>query len=112
MCAIIAVIDQDWGCVMNDIRPTKCIVALGALLGLAACAGTASMGSEAYVEGWRMGCYSGYTDAGKTGYWGLANNTPKNGDSPDYQPAWDEGYMTCFDAGLSSQPAWRTLPRS
>ena len=97
---------------MNNVRLIKYGVVLGAILGLAACVNTTELGSEAYVEGWRMGCYSGYTDAGIDRYWGLANNTPTNGDSPDYQPAWDDGYMTCFDAVLSGQSSWRTLPGS
>ena len=91
---------------------TKISIALAALLGLTACIDTSSMGSAAYVEGWRMGCYAGYTDAGLNRYWGLANNTPVHGESPDYGLAWEEGYMTCFDAVLSGQPAWRTLPES
>ncbi len=91
---------------------TKGLLALVALLGLAACVDTTSMGSEAYVEGWRMGCYAGYNDAGKTNYWGLAYGTPKHGESPDYQPAWYQGHTYCFDAALSGQPTWRTLPNS
>lgn len=91
---------------------TRSLSALAVLLGLAACVDTASMGSMAYVEGWRMGCYTGYSDAGIDRYWGLAKNTPVHGESRDYGPAWDDGYRTCFDAVLSGQPAWRTLPES
>jgi hypothetical protein len=91
---------------------TKALFAFATLLGLSACVDTSSIGSEAYVEGWRMGCYAGYTDGGKTGYWGLAYGTPTHGTSPDYQPAWNEGYTSCFDAAVSDQPTWRTLPDS
>ncbi len=90
----------------------KIVVGVTVLLGLAACVDTAEMGSPAYVEGWRMGCYMGYTDGGATKYWGLAYNKPTYGDSPEYQPAWEEGYRSCFDDVLSGVPAWRTLPAS
>ena len=59
-----------------------------------------------------MGCYAGYNDGGKTGYWGLAYGTPTHGASPDYQPAWLEGHRHCFDAAVSNQPTLRTLPDS
>ncbi|MCP4328510.1 MAG: hypothetical protein GY791_08755 [Alphaproteobacteria bacterium] len=87
-------------------------MALAALIGSSGCADTVTMGSPAYVEGWRMGCYSGYTDAGVTWYWGLANNKPTYGDSPEYEPAWQTGYRSCFDNTLAGVPPWRTLPPS
>ncbi len=97
---------------MRRSRVATCATLAGAAFVLAACVNTAELGSPAAVEGWQMGCYNGYTDAGIIQYWGLANNKPIYGDSPDYKKAWLIGYRSCFDDTLAGVPPWRTLPWS
>jgi hypothetical protein len=91
---------------------TATLTIAAGVVALAACASTepTAAQSQAYQEGWRLGCYSGYTNAGATNYWGLAHTPAKYADSPDFKPAWDAGYRKCFDWLLSGNPPWRTMP--
>jgi len=73
-------------------------------VGVAGCtaAGFAPEGSLAYREGYRYGCFEGYEAAGRTNFYELRVNPPEYADSPDWEPAWEEGYRKCFDRAIST----------
>jgi hypothetical protein len=83
-----------------NIRPLTRTVLLGLVLVAATGMSRVPPGTDAYRDGWRQGCYEGYTVGGWSGYDYFLDSARMARDS-DYKKGRDDALQTCYEEARS-----------